>query len=104
MKYPNWNNLTFAEQMANIGSEVQRTINWERKDNKEFKSNAFTRCLELIDLTTANTTEFPKLKELRRARELLVDHFLYENQYQTTHQQWEDYFLPFAVAARQPPR
>jgi hypothetical protein len=89
-----------VEQWANIGGEVQRTINWTRENKEGLKINAFRRCLELIDLTAAGLTSFPRLKELLRARELLVDHFLYQNQYQTTQKQWERYFLPFAVAAR----
>jgi hypothetical protein len=30
-----WNSLTIYEQMANIGVEVGRSINWKKKGNKE---------------------------------------------------------------------
>ena len=31
-----WQKLSFFEQMANIGSEVERAINWRGKDNDLF--------------------------------------------------------------------
>ncbi len=30
-----WNKLSLIEQMANIGSEVSRTINWKNKSKKD---------------------------------------------------------------------
>ena len=32
-----WNKLSFFEQMANIGSEVERTINWRYKKQNYFQ-------------------------------------------------------------------
>ena len=67
-----WQKFSFAEQMANIGSEVGRAISWKKKGNELYSGQAFERALELIDLTLANTRNFPKLKELARTREALV--------------------------------
>lgn len=46
-----WNDFTIYEQMANIGAEVGRSINWKKKGNEEMSKNALYRGLELIDFT-----------------------------------------------------
>ena len=46
-----WSQLTLAEQMANIGSEFERALNWRAKDNADYSRRAFERALELMDLT-----------------------------------------------------
>ncbi len=94
-----WYKLTFFEQMANIGSEVGRTINWKSK-NKEFSQKAFYRALELLDLTIADSRNRQRLRELLRLRETLIDRFIYDNQYHSTDKQWQQYFYGFNYAAR----
>ena len=49
-----WSQLSFLEQMANIGSEVERALNWRIKNNVDYAQKAFERALELIDLTLEN--------------------------------------------------
>ena len=95
-----WNNLSFVEQMANIGSEVERAINWRRKNNPAYFQKAFERSLELLDLTLENSGRFSMLKELARLREAMVDYFFGTNQFMSTDESWRRYFLPFAYAAR----
>jgi len=46
-----WAELSFCEQMANIGSEVERALKWKEKGNLEYGEKAFFRALELFDLT-----------------------------------------------------
>lgn len=46
-----WRELSFFEQMANVGSEVERAIKWKNKNNTDFSRQAFERALELLDLT-----------------------------------------------------
>lgn len=69
-----WAKMSFAEQMANIGSEVSRSMRWYGKNPTRFQS-CFDRALELIDLSIDATSEPGKLKELCRAREELCDYF-----------------------------
>ncbi|MDI6603095.1 MAG: hypothetical protein QME57_03200 [Patescibacteria group bacterium] len=96
-----WQKLSFFEQMANIGSEIQRTINW-RKKNLEYSKLAFERALELIDLTITDkkNQKRGRLKELLRTRELLVDYFCFDNIYKTSDKIWQNYFLAFNYATR----
>jgi hypothetical protein len=95
-----WNNLSFCEQMANVGSEVERAISWRKKNNKEYSRLAFDRTIELLDLTISTLKKYPRLKELLRLREALVDYFVFDNSYQSTDKSWQDYFLAFNYAAR----
>lgn len=94
-----WMKLPFPVQMANIGSEVERTILWRQK-NKEYSQKAFERCLELSWLTIADPKNKRRLKELARLREVLVDYFVFDNQYSSSDKLWRGYFYPFNYIAR----
>lgn len=95
-----WNNMPFLEQMANIGSEVERALNWQAKRNDMYSQQAIERALELIDLSLDCVTSPSRLKELARVREAIVDFFIGSNQFRSTNTLWRAYFLPFAYAVR----
>lgn len=95
-----WAEMTFFEQMANIGSEVERTICWKRKANKEYSRLAFERGLELLDLTISDSKNIKRLKELARTREILADYFAFNNDYRSTDKSWKNYFYSFNYASR----
>lgn len=94
-----WFSKNIFEQMANIGSEVERTIKWRGKDSK-YSQLAFERCLELIDLTTADPKNKNRLKEILRVRESLVDFFIGKNIYRSSDKLWQNYFYGYNYAAR----
>lgn len=94
-----WQKLSFFEQMANIGSEVARSINWREK-NKNYASLAFDRALELLGLTIDDPRNRSRLKELTRLREVLIDYFAFDNEYGSSDLLWSHYFYPFNYAAR----
>jgi hypothetical protein len=93
-----WESLSFFNQMANIGAEIGRTINWQKKD-KELSKSAFYRGLELLDCTIEDKKNSKKLKELLRMREMLADYFMYDNIYLSSAEKWNNYFYPFNYAA-----
>ena len=95
-----WNTLSFMEQMANIGSEVERALNWKARNNAEHCRKAFDRAIELVDLSLTGSKEFPKLKELARVREALVDYFWGTNEFVSSAHSWKNYFFYFALAVR----
>ncbi len=95
-----WSNFSIFEQMANIGAEVGRSINWKKKGNQGMSKNAFYRALELIDFTIADGKNNNSLKEILRMRELLVDYILGENIYCSTDEAWNKYFFYYNLAAR----
>ena len=94
-----WQKYSFIEQMANIGSEVFRTISWRKKDAK-LSDLAFERALELLDLTIIDPKNRERLKEICRVRECLADYFVGENEYQSSDKAWQKYFYAFNYAAR----
>lgn len=94
-----WFQIPFLEQMAHIGSEVERAILWREK-NKDYSIKAIERALELIDLTVADIKNRKRLKELLRMREVLVDYFYGDNQYGSSDKLWHNYFTPFFYAVR----
>ncbi len=95
-----WNRLSLSEQMANIGSEVERAIAWKKKNNADYSQKAFFRALELIDLTLDSQPRSAIVKEVARVREMLVDFFFGENIYQSSDRLWQKYFYAFQFAAR----
>lgn len=87
-----WASMTLAEQMVNIGSEVSRALNWKNKNKPELSHKAINRALELVDLTIATTDQYPRLKELCRTREALVDFFYGSNEFSSSEILWRKHF------------
>ena len=95
-----WKSLSFCEQMANIGSEVERALTWRAKNNVAYSQRAFERALELVDLTLETVSGFARLKEIARIRESMVDYFAGTNQFGSTDASWRQYFSHFTYAVR----
>lgn len=95
-----WNKLSLLEQMANVGSEVERAISWKNKGNLEYSQLAFERSLELLDLTIRVKKNRKRLKELARLREALVDYFIGNNRFSSSDKLWQKYFFAFNYSTR----
>ncbi|MEO0080965.1 MAG: hypothetical protein ABIL25_01575 [candidate division WOR-3 bacterium] len=95
-----WQELDLVEQLANIGSEVERAILWKEKKNPEYATKAIERVLELMYLTIADPKNKSRLRELARLKEALTDYFYSDNRFGSSDQLWRNYFLAFAFAAR----
>ena len=89
-----WRAFSFFRQMANIGAEVGRCINWREKDGETSKAS-FERGLELLDLTIEDPKNKERLKELCKLREVLVDYFCFDNIYGSSDEKWNNYFYGF---------
>lgn len=94
-----WYELSLAEQLGNIGSEVGRAFRWLDKDNILSRAAA-DRALELFDLTLHDPRWRGRLKEISRAREVFCDAVFGDNEYKSSPASIEKYFLHFAMAAR----
>ncbi len=95
-----WFEMTLAEQLANVGSDVDRIISWRKKLNEKYAENAFYRALDLLDLTISDKRwHGPKLKELCRLREVLCDSYLGGELYNTPLEYFQKYFFQFALVA-----
>jgi hypothetical protein len=95
-----WYTLSLVEQMANVGSEVGRALNWKERGNHAYAENAYVRALELLDLTLNDPRHRYRTREIARVREFLVDTLDGTNEYGSTPELWRKYFDAFALAAR----
>lgn len=95
-----WGKMPLCEQMANIGSEVSRALNWQKKGKKDLSQKASARALELLDLTLNVPRPFSRTKEIARVREAIVDYFYGSNQFSSSEILWRKYFDHFNYLAR----
>ncbi|MBI5221681.1 MAG: hypothetical protein HY979_02665 [Candidatus Magasanikbacteria bacterium] len=98
-----WYEMTLCEQMGNIGSEVGRAHNWQKKNNIVQRDKSLDRAFDLLDITLDDPRwrVYPgRLREICLARELLADTFWGSREHGDTAQGLEKYFFQFALAAR----
>ncbi len=95
-----WFKLDLINQMANIGSEVFRTISSKEKNLNKDAQKAFYRSLELLELTLNDSKNKNRLKEIARTKEMFIDWYLGNPLYKSTSQDWQKYFFQFNMAAR----
>lgn len=94
-----WWTMSVAAQLGNIGSEISRTARWTAR-NPERARAALYRALDLFDLTLDDPRhrQSPaRLREIARAREVVVDLFAGSNQYGSTAASLQRYFDAYAV-------
>jgi hypothetical protein len=94
-----WYTMPLLEQLANVGSDVARAHRWHGKDAQQCEK-AFSRALELLDLTIGDARWKGRRRELTRVRELLCDAMLGGTEYGSDLAGLDRYFFHYAVAAR----
>lgn len=94
-----WQQFSLMEQLAHVGSEVDRAAHWKQKGDTASSQKSIDRALELIDLTLDDQRWQKRTKEITRAREVLCDHFYGVNEYQSSTESLRRYFFNFAMAA-----
>lgn len=95
-----WFEISCIEQLANVGADVGRAINWKKKGDDERSRSAFYRALELLSLSIDDSKNKDRLKELTRLYEVLVDYFAGDNQYGSSDELMEKYFYFFNCEAQ----
>ena len=90
-----WAQMSLAEQMLNIGSEVSRANRWKAKGNEEQCHRAADRALELVSLTIDAHKNRAGLGELCRLYEVMADFYYGDNIYQTEANSVQRYFDVF---------
>ena len=96
-----WAELPLVDQLANVGSEVERAIRAHGAGNVTRWGHAQARALELFDLTAADPRwRGPRRREILRAREEFCRLFHASDAAPNSIEGLRRYFLAFAVAAR----
>lgn len=94
-----WQEMSFAEQMGNIGSELARARAAEERGDKERRNRSLERAIELADLTLGcedrerRRLELGQLRDALRAIRAGADAG-------ASLAELEHYCLPFAILAR----
>jgi len=94
-----WFTFSLMDQMANVGSDIERALSWKKRGQMEDCENALARGLELLDFAIADPKNKKRHKELFRIKEALLDYFYGDNQYGYTDEAWQQYFYWYAYAA-----
>jgi hypothetical protein len=96
-----WSALSLAEQLANVGSEVDRAIAaWDAHRPDRFE-RALARALELFDLTARDDRwRGHRRREILRAREEFCRLFFDAPVPSAAARTLSQYFLRFALLAR----
>jgi hypothetical protein len=98
-----WQTLTLMEQLAHVGSEVERAIRAHEAKNFERFNGALGRALELFDFSaTDKRWTAATRREILRAREEFCRLFFDEKVPSNSARGLRRYFLAFAIAARRP--
>jgi hypothetical protein len=96
-----WERFSIVEQLAHVGSEVERTIRAHHLGMTDRFDNALARALSLFDLT-ANDPRWAghRRREVLRAREEFCRLFFADDTPAESEAGLLRYFLAFGVAAR----
>ena len=96
-----WNTLELVEQLAHVGSEVDRAIRAYNAGNRNRFDGALARALELFDLTAAdNRWRGARRREILRARSEFCRLFFDDSVSPDSAAGLSRYFVHFAIAAR----
>ncbi len=79
MNKEKWNNLSYAAQVSNIGSEVSRAIRCKKAGKKVRGMQRYEYALQLIELTKRDPKNEEKFHELRMAEWKLREYMSDEN-------------------------
>lgn len=97
-----WQAMSLHEQLGNVGTEVARAARAKANASDERLSFALDRALELFAFTLDDDRwRGPRRREIARAREVVCDFLVGDNEYGSTAESLDAYFLSYAVAARQ---
>src|SRR5262245_25200900 len=96
-----WSTFSLAEQLGSAGAEVGRALRAKSTGDVGRFEPALARGLELLDLAKGDARwAGPRRREIARAREVVCDFLVGDNQYGSTTSTLEGYFMAYALAAR----
>lgn len=97
----NWQELSIYEQMANVGSEVQRLFTWQERGKPEMATRAAERAVDLVEKTMADQKNQRYRKELQKLKQLIVEFSGQSGEAPNTRPATlKKYFLSYGLAVR----
>ena len=94
-----WQELSWAQQLGNIGSEIGRAGYWHSKNDLVTTQNCLVRVLELLDLSLDyKHWTSTQVRELAIFREVVADWYSGEKQYNVPPEILEEYCTQFVLA------
>ena len=90
-----WFAMPVSVQISNIGSEVNRALNWKKKNDRSKMLNFYNKSIELLRLTETDPKNRHRRGEFQCCEEELADFFLGENLYGTTEEMIRKYYDAF---------
>ena len=75
-------------------------MDWKNKGKEDYSWKAVNRALELLAFSISLAQGYPRLKELLRLKEALLDYFYGNNEFASSEILWRKYFDHFNYAAR----
>ena len=94
-EYMNWAQLSLAEQMVNIGTEVRRAMKAQKKGNDERMKNECLMAINMLALSISDEKNIFRRGELMLAQRVLLDYFFENNSFGSTEQQITNYYDVF---------
>ena len=90
-----WYSMSVEEQISNIGGEVNRAINWEKKGNIDRARNFCNKAKELLQISIEDPKNRHRIGEFFNGICELDDRFFGDNKYNTTDEMLRKYYDAF---------
>lgn len=90
-----WFTMPVGIQLANVGSEVNRAIQWKKRGNEQRAVNFCNKAIEFLKLIKEDPKNEHRKRELDFCIEELKDYFLGENIWKTTDETLMKYYDAF---------
>ena len=96
-----WSEMSFEEQMGNLGSEISRAVKSKARGDQDRAIHAANRAIELFELSIDCNVQYPgRLKELCVGKEEFCDYVFNDNSFGTDPKMMMRYYDQFALLAR----
>ncbi len=95
LTHERWERMSLADQLANIGTEVARAARAKNRHDDVRLQQHLDLALELFEFTLDDGRWRRQRVEIGRAREIVCDFLAGENEYESTAESLDGYFLPF---------
>ena len=101
LTHERWERLSLADQLANIGTEVARAARAKNRQDDRRLQQHFDLALELFEFTLDDERWRDQRVEIGRAREIVCDFLAGKNEYDSSAESLDAYFLPFSYLSAQ---